>query len=128
MRNVDDYLNLARAGHGEAAGHGLIALGEPALPQLESAYRQENDPAIRNLIVRAIWEIRSPASIDFLAEALQDPAPEVWRQALDGLVALASRESLSILESARDRLGDDRGPFHEWVAEAIEDVRGRINE
>ena len=104
MTTIAPFLEMARAGHREAALHGLIELGDVVLPRLGEAYRAEPDPDVRSLLVEAIWQIRSPASLDLLGEALQDPAPEVWREALDGLSTLASPESLRILESARDGL------------------------
>src|SRR3954467_9045521 len=109
MMNIDSFLELARTGHREAAFHGLIDSGEAAIPRLVDAYRAEADPAVRSLLVEVIWQLRSHASIEFLAEALNDPDPEVWRQALDGLVTMASPESLRILEAARDtvRVADE---------------------
>lgn len=126
---LERYLGIARNGHVEAAFHGLIdSLDEKAIPLLEDAYRSEAMPPVRALLVKTVWNIRSPKTLDFLAEALQDPEPPVWKEALDGITSLASRESLTILESSRDELGEDRGEFREWVAQAIEDVTGRINE
>lgn len=128
MSSVASYLDLARRGHREGALQGLMELGEPALPAIAEAYRAESDPAVRALIVEVVWQLRTHASVGFLGEALQDPDAEVWKQALDGLVTLASPESLRVLESARDRIGDDREEFREWVDGAIEDVTGRIDE
>ena len=132
MTTIAPFLEMAKAGHREAAIHGLLDLGETELPRLVDAYRAEPDPAVRSLLVEVIWQLRSPESLELLGEALQDPAPEVWREALDGLATLASPESLRILESTRDGLvvsdeadGDDR---REWIDGAIEDVRGRIDE
>jgi HEAT repeat protein len=128
MMTIDSCLKLARTGHRESALHCLLELGGAAIPRLADGYRAEADPAIRNLLVEVAWQLRTHSALDFLAEALQDPAPEVWRQALDGLVALASPESLRILEAARDsvRLPDD--DFPTWIEGAIEDVSGRIDE
>ncbi|MDR3637689.1 MAG: HEAT repeat domain-containing protein [Isosphaeraceae bacterium] len=128
MRTIASCLDLARTGHHEAALHGLMELGENALPGLVDAYRTEPNPAVRALIVEVVWQLRTHASIAFLDEAIQDPAAEVWQQALDGLVTLASAESLHVLESARDRIGEDREEFREWVDGAIEDVSGRLDE
>jgi HEAT repeat protein len=128
MIHLDACLDLAKTGHREAAFHCLFDLGERAIPRLAEAYRAEREPAVRNLLVEVVWQLRSPSSIEFLGEALQDPNPEVWKQALDGLVTLASPESLRILESARDRLGVDLDDFQSWVEGAIEDVSGRIDE
>lgn len=128
MINIDTCLELANTGHREAAFHCLFELGERAIPRLAAAYRSEAEPAVRNLLVEVIWQLRSPTSIELLGEALQDPAPEVWKQALDGLVTLASPESLRILEAARDRVGVSLDDFQSWVEGAIEDVSGRIDE
>lgn len=132
MTTIAPFLEMAKAGHREAAFHGLLELGDAVLPLLGEVYRGEPDPAVRSLLVEVIWQLRSPSSLDVLGEALQDPAPEVWRQALDGLVTLASPESLRILESARDGLAvSDAGgstDIREWIDEAVEDVRGRIDE
>jgi HEAT repeat protein len=128
MVTITSYLHWARTGNREAAFEALIDLGETAIPRLLEAYRAETDPALRALIVEVVWQIRSHASLEFLGEALQDPSPEVWRQALDGLVTLATPESLRILEGARDsgRGGDE--DFRAWVDGAIDDVSGRIDE
>jgi len=128
MTSIASCLDLARERHREGALQGLMDLGEPALPGLLDAYRSEPDPGVRAVIVEAVWQLRTHAAVDFLGEALQDPDAEVWRQALDGLVTLASPESLHVLESARDRIGEDREEFREWVDGAIEDVSGRIDE
>lgn len=128
MTGIARYLDLAREGHHDGALEGLMELGEPALPALIDAYRMDADPVVRALVVEAVWQLRTHASIDFLAEALQDPDAIVWKQALDGLVTLASPESLRVLEGARDRIGEDRDEFREWVDGAIEDVSGRVDE
>jgi HEAT repeat protein len=128
MLTVTSYLDWARSGNREAALTGLIELGEEAIPRLVGAYRAEADPVIRTLIVEGVWRIRSRASIEFLGEALEDPAPEVWKQALDGLVTLASPQSLRILEAARESVRVPDDGFHAWVEGAIEDLSGRIEE
>lgn len=133
MANVNErlgyYLGLARAGQVDAAFDHLVGiLDELESPLLENLYRSEFDPLIRALLVKLVWNLRSPSAVPFLAEALQDPDPAVWREALDGLVALASHESLAILQGARDEFGEDRPNFREWVEQAIEDATGRINE
>jgi HEAT repeat protein len=125
---ITSYLDWARTGNREAALQGLIDLGESAIPRLVEAYRAEAEPALRALIVEAVWQLRSHASIDFLGEALQDPSPEVWRQALDGLVTLATPESLRILEGARDSARGGDEDFRAWVEGAIEDASGRIDD
>lgn len=122
MTEVHYYLDQARQGAGDDALHCLIELGDEALPVLEEAYRSEPDPAIRALIVEAVWQHRRPSSIAFLASALADPHPDVWKQALDGLVTLASADSRRALEAALARtIATDR-EIRGWIAEAIGQV------
>src|SRR5260370_28977495 len=109
------YLDEAENGDFDAAYHGLIELPSHLLPDLEEAYRGEADPEIRALIVEAVWQHRSPASIDFLAGAFEDPHPDVWKQALDGLVCLASPESRKVLELAKSRLGEQAVILRAWI-------------
>jgi HEAT repeat protein len=128
MVTITSYLDWARTGNREAAFQALIDLGESAIPRLQEAYRAEADPTLRALIVEVAWQLRSHASLDFLGEALQDSSPVVWRQALDGLVTLATPESLRILEGARDSYRGSDEDFRVWVDGAIEDVSGRLDE
>jgi non-ribosomal peptide synthetase component E (peptide arylation enzyme) len=61
----------------------------------------------------------------FLAEALNDPAEEVWQQALDGLVAFSLPSSLKVLQSARSRKFTEETAakrFNLWLEEAIQQV------
>lgn len=128
MTNVKNAIELARGGHREGAFTSLFERGEAAIPLMAEAFRAEADPALRALLVEVIWQLRSPASIAFLGEALQDPNPDVWKQALDGLVTLASAESLRILEAARETVRPFDDDFQVWLDGAIEDVSGRVDE
>ena len=94
MNEATEYLlNEAKNGDFDAAFHGLIELPGHLLPDLEDAYRDEADPEIRALIVEAVWQQRSPTSVEFLAVALEDPHPDVWKQALTSrpITALSQR-------------------------------------
>ena len=116
------YLNHAKNGDSETAYHGLIELPRHLLPDLEDAYRDEADPLIRALIVEAIWQHRLPSSVGFLAAALEDPHPDVWKEALDGLVTLASPQSREVLELAKHRVGGQDETLLTWIEEAIEQI------
>lgn len=118
MGVVDDYIERARSGDHEGAFHGLRELDSDALPALHEAYRCEEDPVVRSLLVEAVWQHREPSAIGFLADVLGDPMPVVWKQALDGLVSLASPESLRVLRSAADSECD--AERRAWIEEAIE--------
>jgi HEAT repeats len=125
MDAVSFYIATARNGDVDGAFHGLRELGADALPALQTVYRGENDPIIRSLIIRAAWEPRRPSVIDFLTKALRDPAPMVWREALDGLVALSSAESFRALQTAADQV--DEPERRAWIEEAIEQAAGAID-
>ena len=123
MDFVADCIERARSGDLEEAFHGLRELGPEALFTMQRAYRCENDPIVRSVIVAAIWQHRQLSLIQFLAGVLRDPAPVVWKEALDGLVALASPESIRVLRSAA---ADGDLVRRAWIEEAIEQVADGI--
>jgi hypothetical protein len=100
----------------------LIELPSRLLPDLEDAYRNETDPLIRALIVHAVWQHRLPVSVGFLAFVLEDRHPDVWKEALDGLVTLASPESREVLEFAEHRVGGQDETLLTWIEEAIDQI------
>lgn len=121
MRATDEYLQMARCGSFDAAFHGLIDLGPEVIPSLVQAYRSESDPRVRALIVEVVWQRRRPSTLDFLVAALDDPHHAVWKQALDGLVVLASPEAEYRLRSGAGRL-DAEDERRRWFEEAIEQI------
>jgi hypothetical protein len=121
------YLNKAKNGDFDAAYHGFIELPENLLPELEQAYRGESDPKIRALVVKAAWEHRLPISVGFLAVALEDPHPDVWKEALDGLVTLASPDSRKVLELAKARAWGKDAILLAWIEEAIDQTDESMN-
>jgi hypothetical protein len=127
MSATDEYLQMARCGSYEAAFHGLIDLGPPVIPSLVQAYRSEPDPLVRALIVEVVRQHRCPSTLDFLADAPDDPHPAVWKQALDGLVVLASSEAEQRLRGTAFRLEAD-DERHAWFQEAIEQINEAIAE
>jgi hypothetical protein len=124
MTEIDGNLDLARDGDIGAAFHGLIELRDDDIPALQEAYRVESEPAIRALVVEAVWQHRLPSTTDFLAVALADPHLEVWKRALDGLVTLASAESRKALEAALESAAARDSEHRAWIEEAI----GQIDE
>ena len=86
------YIDKFRRGDEEGAFHGLSELTDDAVPELIERFRAEALAPSRALAVKALWERRDPSIIPFLSEALQDCEEEVWQEALDGLVTLASAE------------------------------------
>src|SRR5690349_21810228 len=90
---LSHYLELLRAGDSENAFFGLLELGEEAVPLLIAEAVKPANHAIRAKLVEVIWQSRSPNAIHFLGESLGDPDPAVWKQALDGLVAIRGPEA-----------------------------------
>ena len=114
-----------RSGEEEAAFFDLIELPGDMLPAMIQVFRKEQDADIRALLVKVAWERRDQAAVPFLKEALIQSEERVWQQALDGLVAFASSESLEILHRARTHVHQDEGTakrFHLWLDEAIQQV------
>ncbi len=118
-------LEKFRNGDEESAFIDLIEMAGEVLPALTEHFRIEADIAARALLVRVAWERRDQAALPLLAEALGQPQEEIWQEALDGLVAFASPESLEILRRARQRGDADEitaKRFRMWLEEAIQQV------
>lgn len=124
-RQIEYYLELLRQGDADGAFHGLLEFAQPMLPALIAAYRVECDIATRAFLVNIIWQSRDPSIVPFLGEALHDAEPRIWREALDGLVAIGSTTALQTVREARtwnltSRVATDE--FREWLDEAIEQM------
>jgi hypothetical protein len=125
---IDYYLTLVRQGDFDSAFHGLRKLSPGALAELIEVFRSEHDAEVRELIVRSIWEWRDTAAVGFLGDALRDVDARVWKQALDGLVALGSNAAVDVLTTARsDETGSrrDAAEYQAWIEEAIEQIESR---
>ena len=108
----------------------MLEIPHSILPELMAAFRNERDNRVREFIVEIIWQHRQNSTIPFLKEALNDVAPAVWKQALDGFVALASDAALEVLRGARNRkfpTERETEEFRRWVDEAIEQVESQIH-
>jgi hypothetical protein len=128
--DVRAALDKFRGGEEEAAFFALLEIPGDVLPALIDAFRIETDAAIRALLVRAAWDRRDHSALPFLGEALSELQEQVWQQALDGLVAFASPESLEILRRARHRdCADDAAAkrFRLWLEEAIQQVEFELH-
>jgi hypothetical protein len=114
-----------RNGEKEAAFFKLLEMPGDMLPAIIDIFRAERVPEIRAFLVKVAWQRRDQAVLPLLGEALIVSDEEIWQEALDGLVAFSSPESLRILQSARSRkfTNDSAAKrFHLWLDEAIEQV------
>lgn len=123
---IAGYLESFHKGDCDGAFFGLLEMGHEVLPELIEVFRHEEDSDIREFLVEVIWQHRQLSTIPFLGEALYDNAPIVWKQALDGLVTLASPQALEWLETAKAREFSrqaDAEEFRRWLDEAIEQIK-----
>jgi hypothetical protein len=96
------------------------------LAALTIAFRTEQDPAIRTFLIKVAWQRGDRQAIDVFAQAVNESDEQIWQEALDGLVALASPEALAVLTAARTRELGDRSASQRFLScaeEAIEYIR-----
>lgn len=123
---VAHYLDLIRQGYTESAFFALIESEPSVIPVLIEAFPKPVNSGIRAKIVQCIWQHRRPEDVSFLANLLYDPESAVWREALDGLVAIGGSDVVSALQEGRMRLSEEqpvRATTVEWVDEALEQIR-----
>lgn len=118
------YLGQWRQGDRENAYYGLLELGPEAFPALVPAIRAEGDLALKRVLLEIVWQYRDPSAVPFLLEMLHEPNPEIWKEALDGLVTLASGEALEGLLARRGALAElaAKTDAMAWLEQAIEQV------
>jgi len=122
---VRTALEKFRRGDDETAFFELIEMPGDVLTGIIDVFHAEPCADVRAFLVKAAWERREETVIRFLAEALNDPAEQVWQQALDGLVAFSLPTSLKVLQSARSRKFTEETEakrFNLWLEEAIQQV------
>ena len=118
---VQELLKLATDGD-ENAYHSLLAASHNVLSPLIARYQRENSPEIRAMIVEVVWQHRRAQDLPFLALAVNDEAPGVWKQALDGLATLGGESAKSQLEGLlRDQASDNAKAA--WIREAITQIQ-----
>ncbi len=121
---ITHYLEQFRKGDRDDAFFGLLEMDHDILPELIAVFRRERDTRVRAFLVEVIWQHRQSSVIPFLGEALGDFEPVGWKQALDGLVALASPASLETLHAAKRQ--QRPADFGRWMDEAIEQAESEI--
>ncbi len=123
---TDLYLRQLRAGDFDSAFHGLIDLDPAVVHLLIAAYHAETSASICASLLRIISEFRTPSALPLLAEALRCRRDDQWKQALDGLVRLASVEAIQTLEAViRDEAvaPNPESSYIDWVREALDQTK-----
>jgi HEAT repeat protein len=126
---VDHYLREWDSSGWARAYHSLVELGPQVLPELEKALATSRVARFRAALVELAGQLHSEDVLPLFDAALRDPSPEVWKAALDGLVALSSPASLLLLEQAaqREPPGRTEAPEWEaWVREALQQARAEF--
>jgi HEAT repeats len=127
---IAECLRRLRKGDRDGAFFGLLEMDHGILPELMAVFRSERDSRVREFLVEIIWQHRQSSVIPFLKEALNDPAAAVWKQALDGLVALASPAALEVLRDGRTRQFGTKWEteeFRRWLDEAIGQAESQVH-
>jgi hypothetical protein len=122
---ADFYMKRLKDRQFEDAFHGLVEADHCIIPKLIEAFRNEAIPDIRAELVKIIWNHRQTTTMQFLVEALYDKSPKVWKNALDGLVTLATPETLQPLKASLTRqfaTKSEADDFRKWVEEAIQQI------
>lgn len=124
------YVQQLRKGD-ENAYHSLIELDNSYIPELIDLFHQETHSAMQAELLEVIWQHRSPETLSLLQEALHHAAPDVWKTALDGIVALNHPRGIDILAAEISRLQSltDKaaGEPLEWVIEASGQLQDSLN-
>ncbi len=110
------------SGDEESAFYDLLERPGDLLADLVQEFHTAADSETRALLVKAAWERKEAGVVPFLRDALTVRDELVWQQALDGLVAHASSETLEILVAARAQDFADETltkRFRLWLEEAI---------
>ena len=127
---VDHYLREWDSRGWASAYHSLVELGPQVLPEIEARFLASRDGAFRAALVELARQMHSGDALSLFGAALRDASPEVWKNALDGLVALASPDSIAVLEKAARRSPPGRTSpqeWDEWVREALEQARAECD-
>lgn len=117
--SVYGILGELRATNSESALHRLLEAPDSVIPDIIDAFRSEKDANIRERLVFVIWHHNLPSTLDFLQEAFRDTADSVWKQALDGIVAIGGNEAVKLLRQIQSETVAER---LSWIDEAIEQL------
>ncbi len=119
-----DILEMIEGLHGSAFQDSLCNLTHSAgdsLPILMRVWKYETSPERRAMLVHALWQCRDESAFPALENALLDGEEPVWKEALDGLVALGGDRAILMLSKAKEGVAD--ATKREWIDEAMEQVR-----
>jgi hypothetical protein len=117
---VAQHLAALHGADRENAYHRLIELGPGVIPLVTTRFQQERDPIMRSTLVNIAWRAHASSAVPLLQEAVEDAEPRIWKEALDGLVAVGGSDALDAMRQARERA---KGEKAAWLDEAIDQIR-----
>ena len=122
---IAHYLLQLRQSKSEDTFFALIHLDESQVPDLINTYHDETNVDIQALLVEIISHYRQQASLSFLASALQNHNPQIWKNALDGIVSIGGQASIQMLEAQKQRLFVEKHSSErvEWIEEALQQIQ-----
>jgi hypothetical protein len=113
--------------HSEDAFFRLLHLERESLPILAGAFRRASRPELRAKIIEVVWQLRWLEAIPLLVEAVRDPADSVWKEGLNGLVAIGGDAGFKALQDLQREhaLPSPSGATKlEWIEEALQQIPG----
>ena len=112
------------------AFHSLIQLPASVVPIIIRRYNLEDDIEFKSKLIEVIWQIRDESCKEFLYECFDDNEDEIWEEALNGIVALASSEDVEKLELKRNGLSKIDPKYKrideaaEFISDTVSDAKG----
>lgn len=104
------------------AWHSLVELGPAALPHVVRAFEARSESSVAIPLIRVASEYRTKEALPFFATLLEATDDEIWKTALDGIVAMGDESAVTGLRDASQTLGNEKRP---WVEEAINQIKER---
>lgn len=118
---VSYYLNQYDLGKEEDSFHGLIESPYDIFDVLTDAFHHETNEIKQSFILDIISYFHDKRSYDILQTALASEKMNVWKSALDGLVALSDSIAIKIIEDICKMKKDPE--FQIWAKEAISQIQ-----
>jgi hypothetical protein len=116
---VNELLKRLHSGD-EDAFHSLLELESDIHPSLTQAFNSAHSATEKARILEVAWQRREHSCLPLVKIALGDPDKAVWKEALNGLVALASQDALQTLLAARASASAE---LQEWIDDAADQIR-----
>lgn len=107
----------------ENAYHSLLEFEGDITSFLMIMYDQENDTAVKAQLIEIIYQRQQDSEVlRFLAQAVKQNAPTVWKTAIDGIVSIGGNEALTQLMVVQQECAAESLKT-EWIIEAINQIK-----